>query len=166
MFNSHSLWANFKDLSKVTVFEPILSWGPLHLTRADANYHGRRWSRQSRNWKIHFVYSSFILSVYHIFHLSFIDITDGATYSSSCSRKSVCSSYFLHRAWQYGQYLDSSLKFRDDLVDFRLIFISIEPKMKYMTKRMSPEQKEHTLVIEKAAKNSQRNKVGKKLLLS
>ena len=40
-------------------------------------------------------------------------------------------------------------KFHDDLVDFRLIFISIERKMIYMTKRLSPEQKEHTLVIEK-----------------
>ena len=53
-------------------------------------------------------------------------------------------------------------KFRDGLVDFRLIFLSIEPKMMYMTKRMSPEKKEHTLVIEKAPKNSQKKKVGKK----
>ena len=49
-------------------------------------------------------------------------------------------------------------KFRDGLVDFRLIFLSIEPKMMYMTKRMSPEKKEHTLVIEKAPKNSQKRK--------
>ena len=52
-------------------------------------------------------------------------------------------------------------KFRNDLVDFRLIFITIEPKMKYMTKIMSSEQKEHTLVIEKAPKNSQIKKAGK-----
>ena len=81
---SMAILANICQSDLVTVFEPSQQ-----ITRASANCHGPLWSRRSRSWNRMIV----------IF-VKTVDDDYLGPYSSSCSRKSVCSSYFRHRAWQ------------------------------------------------------------------
>ena len=178
MFNSHSLWANFKDLSKVTVFEAILKIFRKSQFLSQFWVGGRFISLEQMliimvagevvnlGTGKHILYThrlSWAFIIFFICHLLILHMR-------KLTRRHALANQFVLRIFctVLGS-TDSTWihhKFRDDLVDFWLIFISIEPKMMYMTKRMSPEQKEHALVIEKAPKNSQTKNVGKKLLLS
>ena len=173
MFNSHSLWANFKDLSKISVFEAILKIFRKSQFLSQFWVGGRLISLEQmliimvagevinlRTAKYilytHRLYWAFI--IFFTCHLLILQMR-------KLTRRHALANQFVLRIFctVLGS-MDSTWinhKFRDDLVDFRLIFMSIEPKMMYMTKRMSPEKKEHTLVIEKAPKNSQKRKWGK-----
>ena len=169
MLNSHSLWANFKDLSKISVFEAILKIFRKSQFLSQFWVGGRFISLEqmliimvagevvnlgTEKFILYTHRLSLAFIMFFICHLSILQLR-------KLTRRHALANQFVLRIFctVLGS-TDSTWihhKFRDGLVDFRLIFISIEPKMKYMTKRMSSEQKEHTLVI---------GKVGKKLLLS
>ena len=154
MFNSHSLWANFKDLSKVTVFEAILKIFRKSQFLSQFWVGGRFISLEQMliimvaGEVVNLGTGKYILYTHRLSYFSFVIYLLILQLRKLTRRHALANQFVLRIFCTVLGSTDSTWihhKFRDDLIDFRLIFISIEPKMKYMTKRMSPEQKEKLL---------------------